>query len=227
MEQPDAQPLTKEEIQAEAGTLLPAKEVLSLLDLGVDLDLALDLAAPIDLAVAANTNIAAPISAAVGANVLSFGSEATSVADQGVMLNQTISGEAIANAPQTSLIDQSNDVIDGGTADPATTTDGVTDALPDGTVTDGSLTDVGSALDGDLLNVDVNAALDADLAAPVAGAVAANANVAAPIDASVAANVASIDSTAVSVSNQDAIISQSLDGVVAEATADQDSTINQ
>lgn len=227
MEQPDARRLTNEEIEAEAGTLLPAKEVLSLLDLGVDLDLALDLAAPIDLAVAANANVAAPISAAVGANVLSFGSDATSVADQGVMLNQTISGEAIANAPQTSLIDQSNDVIDDGAADAGTTTDGVTDALPDGTVTDGSLTDVGSALDGDLLNVDVNAALDADLAAPVAGAVAANANVAAPIDASVAANIASIDSTAVSVSNQDAIINQNLDGVVAEATADQDSTINQ
>ena len=40
-------------------------------------------------------------------------------------------------------------------------------------------------LDGDLLNVDVNLAADADIAAPIAGAVAANANVAAPIDAAV------------------------------------------
>ena len=39
--------LSNEEILAEGATLLPAKEALSLLDLGVDLDLALDLAAPI------------------------------------------------------------------------------------------------------------------------------------------------------------------------------------
>src|SRR5690349_13319977 len=61
------------------------------------------------------------------------------------------------------------------------------------------------ALDGDLLNVDVNLAADADIAAPINGAVAANANVAAPIDAAVAANVGSVDSDAVAVSQQDAI----------------------
>ena len=220
-------PLTSEEIQAEGATLLPAKEVLSLLDLGVDLDLALDLAAPIDLAVAANANIAAPISAAVGANVLSVGSDAAAVAEQGALINQTVSGEAIANAPQDSVIDQSNDVVDdgSGTTD-GTGTDGVTVPLPDGTLPDGTA-DVGSMLDGDLLNVDVKAALDADLAAPVAGAVAANANVAAPINASVGANVASIDSSAISVANQDAVINQNLDGVTAEATADQTSTLEQ
>ena len=215
--------LTSEELQAEGATLLPAKEVLSLLDLGVDLDLALDLAAPIDLAVAANANIAAPISAAVGANVLSFGSQAAAVAEQGALIDQNITGDAIASAPQTSVIDQSNDVIDDGTG----TTDGTTEPVTGGEVTDGTLTDAASLLDGDLLNVDVNVALDADLAAPVAGAVAANANAAAPINASVAANVASIDSSAVSVANQDAVINQNLDGVVAEATADQDSTITQ
>ena len=216
--------LTSEELHAEGATLLPAKEVLSLLDLGVDLDLALDLAAPIDLAVAANANIAAPISAAVGANVLSFGSQAAAVAEQGALIDQTISGDAIANAPQTSVIDQSNDVIDDGTG----TTDGTTEPVADGELTGGTLTDATSLLDdGNLVNVDVNVALDADLAAPVAGAVAANANAAAPINASVAANVASIDSSAVSVANQDAVINQNLDGVVAEATADQDSTITQ
>lgn len=218
-------PLTSEEIQAEGATLLPAKEVLSLLDLGVDLDLALDLAAPIDLAVAANANIAAPISAAVGANVLSVGSDAAAVAEQGALIDQTVSGEAIANAPQGSVIDQSNDVVDDGSGTTDGTTDGVTVPLPDGTLTDG--TEVGSMLDGDLLNVDVRAALDADLAAPVAGAVAANANAAAPINASVAANVASIDSSAISVANQDAVINQNLDDVTAEATADQTSTLEQ
>ena len=41
---------------------------------------------------------------------------------------------------------------------------------------------------------------------------AANANVAAPIDAAVAANIGSIDSDAVAVAQQDAIINQNIDG---------------
>jgi hypothetical protein len=229
--------LSRDEIEAEAVIPLPDKEVISLLDLNVDLDLALDLAAPIDLAVAANANVAAPIDASAAANVLSFGSSAAALADQGVMIDQYISGDAIAHAPQDATLDQSNDVVDdgstatdgtsdAGTLDGATTdvpqiTDGTTNVIDDGTV------DVGSALDGDLLNVDVNVALDADLAAPVAGAVAANANVAAPIDAAVAANVGSIDSTATAVAEQDAIINQQLDDVTASATADQQATIEQ
>ena len=84
----------------------------------------------------------------------------------------------------------------------------------------------GGALDGNLLNVDVNLAADLNLAAPIDGAVAANANVAAPIDASVAANVGSVDSVATSIAQQDAIITQDLDAN-AEATADQTSTITQ
>lgn len=217
--------LSHEELSAEAATLLPAKEVLSLLDLLVDLDVALDLAAPIDLAVAANANVAAPISAAVGANVLSTLSNAAAVSDQNVTMDQLISGSAIANAPQTSVIDQTNDVIDDGTTAPVTEPTSTT-ALPD--LTDPTaVVDPATLLDGDLLNVEVNAALDADLAAPVAGAVAANANAAIPVNASVAANVASIGSSAVSVATQDAALTQNLDGVVAEATAAQDSTINQ
>ena len=81
-------------------------------------------------------------------------------------------------------------------------------------------------LDGNLLNVDVDLAADLDLASPIAGAVAANANVAAPIDAAVAANVGSIDSDAVAVSQQDAIITQDINGN-ATATADQQSDITQ
>src|SRR3954452_22804162 len=91
--------LTADEIAAEAGELLPDKEVFSLLDLFVNLDLALDLAAPVDLAVAANANIAAPIDAAVGANVLSIGSTAQALADQGTAITQHLSGNAIADAP--------------------------------------------------------------------------------------------------------------------------------
>jgi hypothetical protein len=202
--------LTWEEIEREEATALPAKEVMSpLLDLNLDLDLALDLAAPIDLAIAANANVAAPIDAAVAANVLSIGSTSAALADQDVMIDQNITGDAIAYAPQTSVIDQSNDVVDdGGT----------------GTIdTPGTIED---ALSAPLLNVDVNAAIDADLAAPIAGAVAANANVAAPIDAAVAANIGSALSSATAVADQDAVITQNIEGT-AQATAEQDSTITQ
>lgn len=216
--------ITRDELDAETGTALPAKEVISLLDLNVDLDAALDIAAPIDLAVAANANVAAPIDAAVAANVLSLDSNATALADQGVMIDQHISGEAIATSEQDSLLDQSDDTVDAGTTEGTTTetADGSTNTLLDET---DAVT--GGALDGDLLNVDVNAAIDADVAAPINGAVAANANVAAPIDAAVAANVASVSSDAVAVADQDAIINQDLEDVTAEATAEQDSEITQ
>jgi hypothetical protein len=212
------QPLSSEDLAAEAGTALPAKEVVSLLDLNVDLDLGIDLAAPVDLAVAANANVAAPIDAAVAANVLSVGSSAGALSHQDVAIDQGISGEAVANAPQDSTIDQSNDVIDGGTTAPAPAPAGTGVTVPDATT---------GALDGDLLNVDAKVALDADLAAPVAGAVAANANVAAPIDASVGANVASVGSEATAIADQSGSITQHLDDVTAEANADQTSNITQ
>ena len=210
----DPRPLSPEELAAETGAALPDKEVISLLDLNADVDLALDAAAPIDLAVAANANVAAPIDAAVGANVLSVGSTAQALADQGVIIDQGITGEAIANAPQDSTIDQSDDTV--GTTEPA--------PIPAGT--DGVTETVGDPLSGDLLDVNVDLAADLDLAAPIAGAVAANANVAAPIDAAVAANIGSIDSQATAVAQQDAIITQNIDAN-AEATADQQSTITQ
>ncbi len=215
MSQDDAlRPLSPDELAAETGAALPDKEVISLLDLNADIDLALDAAAPIDLAVAANANVAAPIDAAVGANVLSYGSTAQALADQGVIIDQGITGEAVANAPQDSTIDQSDDTV--GTPEPAPTTGG----------TDGATEVVGDPLSGDLLNVNVDLAADLDLAAPIAGAVAANANVAAPIDAAVAANIGSIDSAATAVAQQDAIITQNIDAN-AEATANQQSDITQ
>ena len=184
----DPKRLSREDLAQEEATALPAKEVLSLLDLNVDLDLGLDLAAPIDLAVAANANIAAPIDAAVAANVLSFGSDAQALADQGVSLEQNLTGDAVANAPQTSEIDQGDDVL---ASEPA--------PLPDAGALPGS--ELASSLEGGLLDLDVNLALDADIAAPIAGAVAANANVAAPIDAAVAANIGAIDSSATAVAS--------------------------
>jgi hypothetical protein len=77
-----------------------------------------------------------------------------------------------------------------------------------------------------LLNLDVNLDLNADAAAPISAAVAANANVAAPIDAAVSANVLSPDGTSMAVADQDSVIVQNLDGT-ADASVDQDSTINQ
>src|SRR5918997_5075653 len=115
----DPSGLTAEELAAEEVTALPDKEVASILDLNVDANIALDLAAPIDLAVAANANVAAPIDAAVAANVLSVGSTAQALSDQGVMITQDIVGEASATATQVSDLDQSNDVVDGGTTAPA------------------------------------------------------------------------------------------------------------
>ena len=212
--------LTAEELAAEGGTALPDKEVISILDLNADLDIGLDAAAPIDLAVAANANVAAPIDAAVGANILSVGSEAQALADQGVVIDQGITGEAVADAGQDSTIDQAAPDAAAADApvDATTPASGATDAAAPVT-SDG-------ALDGNLLNVDVDLAADLDLAAPIAGAVAANANVAAPIDAAVAANIGSIDSDAAALAQQDAIITQHIDAD-ANATTDQSSDISQ
>lgn len=228
MEQ-EKRPLTTDELTAEQTTPLPDKEVASVLDLNADLDLGIDAAAPIDLAVAANANVAAPIDAAASANILSFGSEAQALADQGVIIEQGIVADATAESTQDSTISQGTGTGEGG--EPSAGIEGT--LLPDGSAPDGSLPGVGAlpvdpaaALDGDLLNVNVDVAADADIAAPINGAVAANANVAAPIDAAVAANIGSIGSQAFAVAEQDAIISQHIEGE-ATATADQQSDLEQ
>jgi hypothetical protein len=205
----DQAPFSPDELAAEGGSALPDKQVMSLLDLNANLDLALDAAAPIDLAVGANANIAAPINASVGANVLSPGSTVGAEALQGAEIHQGVTGDAHATAGQNSGIDQA-----GGTtpppAAPGTTT----------TVTPGDTSGT-SALDGPLLNVNVDLNGDLHLAAPIDGAVAANANAAAPIDAAVSANVGSIDSNATAIAHQDAIITQDIHG---NATADGNQT---
>jgi hypothetical protein len=230
MEQ-EMRPLSDDELMSEQATALPDKEVASVLDLNADLDLGIHAAAPIDLAVAANANVAAPIDAAASANILSFGSDAQALSDQGVMIDQGIVADANAESVQDSAIDQGNDTIDGGTPD-STSGDTIDGGTPDG-LTGGSLPDVGAlptdpaaALGGDLLNVNVDLDADADVAAPINGAVAANANVAAPIDAAVAANIGSIDSQAYAVSDQDALITQHIEGE-ANASADQQSDLEQ
>ncbi|SES49298.1 peptidoglycan-binding protein [Actinokineospora terrae] len=207
-------PLSADDLAAETGSALPDKEVYSLLDLNVDLDLALDLAAPIDLAVAANANVAAPIDAAVGANVLSSDSTAQALSDQGVAITQGITGDSTAHSTQDSAIDQSEPVP---TTPPAQAGGVHAVDIPD---------DISGALDGGLLNLDVNVNADLDLTAPINGAIAAQANVAAPIDAAVSANIGSTGSEATAVAQQQAIITQDITGN-ATATADQVSDVDQ
>lgn len=84
----------------------------------------------------------------------------------------------------------------------------------------------GELVPNSLLDVDVNLDLDADVAAPIDAAVAANANVAAPIDAAVSANVLSPGAVAYASAEQDSTIIQDLDGT-ATATATQDADIAQ
>jgi hypothetical protein len=217
--------LSAEELGAEGATALPDKEVVSILDLNADINLAIDAAAPIDLGAAANANVAAPIEAGVGANVLSVGSAAEGLSHQGVSIDQGLDANAIAHANQGSGIEQGASTPDTSGAAPAADA-GATGGAVDGTsgATDGA---VGSdALNGNLLNVDVKVDANADVAAPINGAVAANANVAAPIDASLGANVGSVGSEAVGAADQTAIIHQDLHGT-ADASSDQSSNIQQ
>lgn len=72
--------------------------------------------------VAANANAALPVNASVSANVLSLGSSSAAVANQDAAIDQYLSGDAIANAPQTAVVDQSD-----GTDTDATGTDATTD----------------------------------------------------------------------------------------------------
>ncbi|MFL5681016.1 MAG: peptidoglycan-binding protein [Chloroflexota bacterium] len=248
--------LTDDELAQEGVTALPDKEVVSILDLNADLNLALDLAAPIDLAIGANANVAAPIDASVGANILSAGSTAQALGDQSAMITQHVVGDANATAHQMSGIDSSGDGATTDAAAPADATTGDPTGDLGGTVGDatggvggaagGATGDVGGvvsgatggvgdtvsgidtsdALGGNVLNVNVNLDANADLTAPIAGAVAANANVAAPIDAAASANIGSVASSATAIANQDAVIDQSIDGD-ASAVADQGSDITQ
>jgi hypothetical protein len=235
--------LSVEELEAEAGAILPAKEVMSvpLLDLNADINLALDLAAPIDLAVAGNANVALPINAGVSANALSVLSDAEAGSSQQVGLDQFVSGHAIAHGAQTSNVDQS------GTGDSAAPAPHVpvpgdsTQPVPPAAQPDSAGAPAAAdasqpadptsadtpSLDNGLLNVNVNVDLNSKLAAPITGAVALNANAAAPVNGSVAANVGTIGSSAIAVSDQTALISQQMQDVTAEATTDQNADVNQ
>ena len=129
----------------------------------------------------------------------------------------------------TSGVSDNGDVTDGAGGAVGGVTDGV------GGVTDGVGGAVGGATGGvdsllnggSLLDASVNIHANADVAAPIDGAVAANANVAAPINASVAANIGSDGAVAQSLADQQVDIHQDMDDVTAEATAEQVASIEQ
>jgi hypothetical protein len=233
----DLEPVSMGEIEAEDATALPDKEVMSLLDVNANVDLGLDLAAPVDLAVAANLNVAAPIEAAAGANLLSDNAEATAVAQQAGTINQAISGSAEATAPQNADISQGADPDDPAAPPQVPAAVDPETGLPvdppgELPVPPPTAPDVGADLgdlleNGSLLHADVDINADANVTAPINGAVAANANVAAPIDAAVAANIGSDGATAQALADQQVNINQTLDDVSAEATAEQNTTIDQ
>jgi hypothetical protein len=213
-----------EEIEAESAVALPNKEVLSLLDVNANVDLGLDLAAPVDLAAAANLNVAAPIEAAASANILSPDAVAIGEAQQHGTIDQGISGSATANAPQHAGVTQDST----GSTTAGTTDAAGTDTTGTGTTGTGTTSGVDSLLGGgSLLDANINVHADANLAAPIDGAVAANANVAAPVDAAVGANIGSPGAVAEAVAPQEMAISQHLDNVAANATATQDATVTQ
>jgi hypothetical protein len=80
---------------------------------------------------------------------------------------------------------------------------------------------------GSLLDANINIDANANLTAPIDGAVAANANVAAPVDAAVGANIGSPGAVAEAVAPQQVDIVQNLDNVSADATATQDANVSQ
>lgn len=212
--------VSMEEIEAEGAVSLPNKELLSLLDVNANVDLGLDLAAPVDLAAAANLNVAAPIEAGASANVLSPDGTAVGEAQQTGSIEQGIVGSSTADAPQHADISQSGDT---GSNPPAPTDAGSGDTTSSGSTSGG----VDSLLnDGNLLDANVNLEGNADLTAPIDGAVAANGNVAAPVDAAVGANVGSEGATAEAVAPQEVNIEQNMDAT-ADATADQDAGVAQ
>src|SRR4051794_35417148 len=144
-EDQDLEQVSMEEIDAEAATSLPNKEVMSLLDVNANVDLGLDLSAPVDLAAAANLNVAAPIQAAASANLLSSDAEAVALSQQHGTIDQGTSGSAEATAPQHAQLVQNSNPDEGGAA--AGTTAGG-DAGSTAPVADGATGGVGDAVGG-------------------------------------------------------------------------------
>jgi hypothetical protein len=245
----DAVPLPSKEVMS----LLDVNANVDLgLDLAAPVDLAvaanLNVAAPIEAA--ASANLLSPDAQAVGLAQQhgtidqSISGSADATAPQHADVSQdsnppeaggTAPATDAAAAGETAPATGAGGVVDGavGAVDGATggAVDGATGGAVDGATgdaVDGATDGVGSLLQGgNLLDANVNIHANADLAAPIDGAVAANANVAAPIDAAVAANIGSDHGIAQALADQQVDIHQSLDDVSADATAEQDANVDQ
>jgi hypothetical protein len=225
-------------------------------DLGLDLAAPVDLAAAANLNVAApieaaaSANLLSDDAQAVAVSQQHgtidqglSGTTAEATADQHADITQDANPEigattdgatplaaADTTTPVAGVTDGVADGAIGAVDDAGGVVGGVTDGVGDtvGDTTDGVTSGVDSLLSGGSLldaNVDINA--NAELTAPVDGAVAANANIAAPINAAVAANIGSDGAVAQALADQQVDIHQTMDDVSAEADAEQDATIDQ
>jgi hypothetical protein len=223
-------------------------------DLGLDLAAPVDLAAAANLNVAAPieasaaANVLSPDGQAVGLaqqhgtidQTISGKAEATAPQHAVVTQNSNPTeaggtsgapadagaGAGQAAAPAAGAVGDAAGATGGAVGGVTGAAGGVTGAA--GGAVGGATGGVDSLLSGGSLldaNVDIHA--NANLAAPVDGALAANGNVAAPIDAAVGANIGSDHGIAEAAAPQEVDIHQSLDNVSAEATAQQDSSVNQ
>lgn len=237
--------------------VLSLLDVNATVDLGLDLAAPVDLAAAANLNVAAPIEAAASANVlSPGAEAVGYADQHGTL-DQGISGSATATAPQHAGVTQgtdpTAAQPTTTDTPGGGTlpADGIPTTDGTTGADPAsaGTAVDGTApatTDAGSVAGtagdaantitggadslingGSLLDANINIDANANLAAPIDGAIAANANVAAPIDAAVGANIGSPDSVAEALAPQDVVIDQHLDNVTADATAQQDANVTQ
>ncbi|MCW2956564.1 MAG: hypothetical protein JWO69_1433 [Thermoleophilia bacterium] len=221
-------------------------------DLGLDLVAPVDLAVAANLNVAAPIEAAASANVlSPDAQALAVAQQSGSI-DQGI----TGEANAVAQQDATVTQGAAPDAAPGDTAAQASgapaptgelggTVDDVGGAVGDelggtvGDVVDGTTGDVGGTVDGvtggvgsfleggSLLSADIDINADANLAAPISGAVAANANIAAPINAAVAANIGSEGAIAQASAAQDVDITQHMDDVSADATTDQDADVSQ
>jgi hypothetical protein len=194
----------------------------------------------------AGTTIPAPAAGGTDAGATTPTAGGTGLGDT---LGGVVDGTTGAVDGATGAVDgTAGGVVDGATGATGGVVDGATGAVDGATggVVDGATGAVGGATDGvggavggatggvdsllnggSLLDANVNSHATANITAPIDGAVAANANVAAPIDAAVAANIGSDHAQAEALAPQEVNITQHLDDVSANATAEQDASVDQ
>jgi hypothetical protein len=233
--------------------VLSLLDVNANVDLGLDLAAPVDLAAAANLNVAApieaaaTANVLSPDATAVGVAQQSgaihqgLSGSATATAPQHAQVSQDATGgSGSTTAP---VAGTASPTAVEGAASPTAVEGAASPTAVEGAASPTALQDaangVGGAVSnttggvdsllngGSLLDANVNIHANANLTAPIDGAVAANANVAAPVDAAVGANIGSAGATAEALAPQHVEIDQQLNGVNATATATQDASVAQ